>query len=600
MADVLVTIDGNSQPLKAATNDAVSSLKTLQNQLDQSSNSAKGMGGSFDFVQSALGTLGTALAMFAANIATQVFDQLISKVEEFGQSMLKVSVDTEANAYKWQYLYGGGIKGTGKQDSQSLLDWSRQFSLSIPYTRQDLLAAITTLGAKGMSVSDTEKTLREIADISSTQGRPGLTLQWATRAVQEAMLGQSRMLKMDLNINPNDLEKYGYDSSNKDSLLPALQAYSDARGLTGASKGIATETMWGAWSSFIDRIQNFQLDTGKGGFAELKKTLNDLTDWWDSHQTQVQAMASMIGGGLSTAILGIRDAITQFAEGWQSGGGSTFFAAIGGLAQTSVTDGLAAISGFGKGLSDSHVDATFTALINNIDKVLGKKEVRDGIKAVSDMAGMVVGKTFEEFGNKLNYIGTQFEHLQKTAIFKTLNGTIKDLKKSFDDFGKALNDTFGKDTMKKLTDFLGLIVLIGASVAILTIIGALGILTLVLNLLSLAIQKFGDFWRTYMDPIFNTIGGWIKTLGDFIAKLGELKDKLSGFSPGAIGGDIGKFFGQSYQTNQNTTSNATLNFYGTMPNQVQTQVVTALQTNNANSNTQARQAGGYIPRGGIY
>src|SRR5260221_522764 len=87
------------------------------------------------------------------------------------------------------------------------------------------------------------------------------------------------------------------------TLLPALKAYSEKQGWTkdvngqdqGAAFMTAHSTFWGEWSSWLDRLQNFELAGGEKMFEALKKDLEGISRWWDDHKDQMAHLADVFG-----------------------------------------------------------------------------------------------------------------------------------------------------------------------------------------------------------------------------------------------------------------------------------------------------------------
>lgn len=264
------------------------------------------------------GFVSQATSMFVAMAGWQVFNDAANAVRNLADELFNLEVTTEKNVNAWQYLFGS------KQAATGLAQWTSQFSMQVPFTRQDLIAATSTMGSMA-GASQVEQFMPTLADLASTLGATayggqGLTLQQAAQAVIDFMMGRSMMLKQELKINPADLLKYGMQGdvtgmgvhlSDPMSVLTALEGYSQARGLSGAAAETATSTWWGEWSSFQDRIQNFLLQAGGTNlagtirpgslFADLKTQLDDLSHWIDSHSGQISKLADTISKDLGGA-----------------------------------------------------------------------------------------------------------------------------------------------------------------------------------------------------------------------------------------------------------------------------------------------------------
>ncbi len=224
-----------------------------------------------------------------------MFDTLITKTRQFATEMFNLNATMERYQTSWAYLFGTGDNPKSNAMAQGMADWTKKESYFYPTTRQDMLAAIN---AAGMATNDPkliEKYFPDIADITSTRtnalGQP-VSMQQAMMSLVQANNGMSRMLKYDLKITPEDLQKYGWtDSGDFANLLESLKKYNEAKHLKGAPRHIATSTYYGAKSSFEDRIQNFQLDTGQEVFKAIKGDLNEFTDWWDANQGKINQIA---------------------------------------------------------------------------------------------------------------------------------------------------------------------------------------------------------------------------------------------------------------------------------------------------------------------
>ncbi len=270
-----------------------------------------------------IGFIQQAGAMVAGLVSFSVLNDVIQEVEGFTDALMQLNIQTEKNQFSWRYLYGGGNTPQGAQIAQGIADWTKSFSMQIPYTRQDLLDAITNLAPMGLSAQGLEHYMPMIADLAATRD-PNANLQQVAQVIMSASMGYTRMLKYDLKINPEDLIQYGLNATgtgiglhinDPSTLLPALENYSKAKGLSGAAKDISQQTWWGAWSSFMDRIQNFELDSGSGLFKSLKNDLNDLSSWIDTHYDQINRFASLFSDTLSNAVKTAGGVIGDFMSG---------------------------------------------------------------------------------------------------------------------------------------------------------------------------------------------------------------------------------------------------------------------------------------------
>lgn len=327
---VTIRIDGDSSGGQAA----VAQMQSAMGQLNQSAQQA-GEGG-FNAFQRFAVTLSSII-----DIAQQVasaFDPVINAVQNMTEQMFQLNVQTEKNVYAWQYLFGG------TQNAANLAQWTSQFSMNVPFTRQDLMGAVSTLGTK-FDMQQVEQYMPILADLASTVGATafggqGVTLSQAAYALTDFMMGRSMPFKYEFHIDPRDLVKYGLDATvnstggvhinDLSTLFPALQRYDLAHGYAGAAQGTAQNTWWGEWSSFVDRLQNFGLQAGgtdlngnvrKGSFfGELKSALDDISKWMDAHTDQIKQLADIISQDLAGAFKTAADWAGQFFQGLQQSG----------------------------------------------------------------------------------------------------------------------------------------------------------------------------------------------------------------------------------------------------------------------------------------
>ncbi|HEX9413732.1 MAG TPA: hypothetical protein VF916_09540, partial [Ktedonobacterales bacterium] len=257
-----------------------------------------------------------------------------SAIHTFAEEIWNLSNATEKNVYSWRYTYGQGMSPTAAMaNAQAISAWGQKFARNIPFTEQDLMQAISGAAPLGLNLKGLQEYMPMIADLAATHinpmtGQP-LDLGQAVMAIRGEMMGYSRMLKYQLNINPEELVPYGLAFQGRGigghitdmtTLLPALQAYSTAQGWTkmqggndmGAAYTAAHATWWGELSSFTDRMNALQLMLGgtdpktmtqyKGGFfGQIKKDLEDISAWWDAHQQGIfdlgRVFGDLIGAG---------------------------------------------------------------------------------------------------------------------------------------------------------------------------------------------------------------------------------------------------------------------------------------------------------------
>lgn len=277
-------------------------------------------------IASVIGGAVEGFLQFAETIGGAVVDAVrlaSDEISKLVEQIFELNRTTEQNTGSWRFIYGGA------QNTQDLMGWTSKFSMSVPYTRQDLLGAITALGRAGLSKDQVEQYMSTVADMGALNPQRDLT--GAAWSIQGAMHGYSRMLKYDYGISPDDLAKFGYSQDNPETtLMPALQAYLKGRGLTGSAKWASTNTFWGAWSSFEDRMQNIGLQLGgtqlngqisQGSmFGTLKQDLTDISDWIDKHQSQISHLADLIGNVLGGAAHEATSAVKDLLAGLKDSG----------------------------------------------------------------------------------------------------------------------------------------------------------------------------------------------------------------------------------------------------------------------------------------
>jgi hypothetical protein len=440
MADVMVTIGGTQVPLQQVLTAAAKSVDDFTSKtVSSSKNAATGVGSIASegtklpavFRQAAdsvdnVGKSGSVLGNLFKNIGSTIrgeFDQIkdragmvletmllwrgiddivfgiTSRVQDLGQEMFDLNVMMEKNINSWQYLFGGGITGTGTQDAQQLASWAKTASLTMPFTQQDVYGAITALGAK-YDKSTIEQYLPMISDLASTLGSSayggrGVTLSQAGYEISRASEGYFTSLAREMHISKEDLAKYGYVEGNEDkTLLPALQKYSDTRGITGAGEKTSQTTWWGAWSSFVDRMRNFGLDATNTAFADMKGYLNDISKWMADHQPQLDQLAKTIGGVLSGALK------------WA---GQEFKEFIAGL----------------KGASDGGAMEAIGHAFREIGLALGDPNIKGGIGLIAGLAKDIAGNRIENAAHVIGWIADRIKDIaDNEAAMNVLRGTI--------------------------------------------------------------------------------------------------------------------------------------------------------------------------------
>lgn len=419
--EVLVRFNGDGQKLQGTIQDMIKALQQFSKAIDDTSKKAAdpspgggkggideyhfslnrlsesvlkstgafgglmlGLNSTIGVVNEIVGVIGGAVSgflNFAETVGGVVVDALRmagQEVANLTEQVFELNKSTEQNTGSWRFIYGGG-GDQGQGVMQNLMAWTSQFSMQVPYTRQDLMGAITALGRTGMSADTVKQYMSTIADLGALN--PQRTLTQAAWSVQGAMSGYSRMLKYDYGINPDELQNFGFDPDNPQAtLLPALKAYLTARHMIGAAQYAAHNTFWGAESSFVDRLQNFGLQVGgtalngsitKGSmFDVLKTNLTGLSDWWDKHSQQIAQIANffqnILGGAFKTA--------TSFMQGFMQG-----FEA----------------SGFEK---------FFEFMARNLGDLLNSKDLQSGASSLGALVGKGLGALLTDIGIGLSQL----------------------------------------------------------------------------------------------------------------------------------------------------------------------------------------------------
>lgn len=454
-----------------------------------------------------LAQLGQNLLSLAENAGWDAIQTGIGYLQQMTEQMFELNQQTEKNVYGWQFEFGGGAGG--KAQAAQLAQWTSHESMNVPFTRQDLMGAVSTLGAK-FSAQDIEKYVPTIADYASTLGATayggqGITLQQAARAITELEMGRSQMFKMEFNVDPGQLVKYGLDASvNKagavhikdmSTLLPALQNYARARGISGAAKGTAQNTFWGEWSSFQDRIQNFLLQSGgmnldgsvQGGsfFGGLKDDLNGISSWIDQHQSQIQHIATLIGNVFGGAVHDATITVEGLAEGLHASGLDTLLEGLvsslgqdlanpatqqflegmattlgklaGTLASGGIQSGEKVLQGLFSGLDKSDVISQITSAFQGLGQWLSDPKNQQELGTFADMFGQIAGTGIGDAVTVIKQMGDAIDRLMKSMTpqeegdivtflkvsflgFQNLGTIIVDLIPIFGDFGRVVSD----------------------------------------------------------------------------------------------------------------------------------------------------------------
>jgi hypothetical protein len=348
---------------------------------------------------------------------------------------------TEKTRAGWGYLFGGGGKLVGGQVqdpkgvAQQMMLWSSRESMNVPFTRQDMMSAMTQLGlvpkdrtsGAHLSAAEIEHYLPIISDIAATygatayQGR-GVTLQQAAYAVRMSAEGMARMIKMDLNINPEELIRYGLKATGSgmavhitdpSTLLPALENFARAKGISGgvndvggASMMMETGTFSGAWSSFVDRLQNFGLMVGgtdlagnirQGSlFGRVKSDLNTVSGWMDAHGADIGKLADTVQGAM--------------------GGGVTV---LGGV-----------LGGVFQGMSQSGAGNTILDDLGRFSAFLRDPQTQDALRNFGDELGHVVGPALQTASKAVSGF---FSGFGNSGAIQAVEGALNGLGKWFSD-----------------------------------------------------------------------------------------------------------------------------------------------------------------------
>src|SRR5260221_110135 len=309
----MIRITGTSADAVAAMNQASEGLAQLIARSHEASEAATGVG---TVLGSRGGVSGWAQLQLAV-MGNEAIMAATSAIHTFAEEIWNLSNATEKNVYSWRYTYGQGMSPTAAMaNAQAISAWGQKFARNIPFTEQDLMQAISGAAPLGLNLKGMQQYMPMIADLAATHinpmtGQP-LDLGQAVMAIRGEMMGYSRMLKYQLNINPEELVPFGLAFQGRGigghitdmtTLLPALKAYSEKQGWTkdvngqdqGAAFMTAHSTFWGEWSSWLDRLQNFELAGGEKMFEALKKDLEGISRWWDDHKDQMAHLADVFG-----------------------------------------------------------------------------------------------------------------------------------------------------------------------------------------------------------------------------------------------------------------------------------------------------------------
>lgn len=404
--DVTVTFNGQPMGLVGAVQQVNAALGQMQTQTDSMTASAGSNGNMIDSLSDKVGNAFSGalrrgvgalqsfgmqlMQVFETMTLWRVMDQVTQALQQMTDAWFDLNVQTEKNVFTWKYLFGSNAI------AQNMAEWTKTFSMQIPYTRQDLLNSITTLAGLNLNEKQIQQYLPMLASLGATRA-PNANLSDIARYIAGAEYGRSMMLRYELHINPADLAPYGYieghggKAGDPKTFLPALYKWTQAKGYMNAAQDIAHQTWWGEWSSFIDRIQNFQLDMGGKGFAQLKTFLNDISGWLDAHTSQLQGLADLLAGALASGLKTAGDAAGEFFQaligGKVSGVGGGIGSVVRGLGQ-----GIGSlVGGVGGGFAGSGGVEALAGIFKTIGTALGASGTQSTLHSIGTIIGMAVG-----------------------------------------------------------------------------------------------------------------------------------------------------------------------------------------------------------------
>lgn len=425
------------------------------------------LAGGIDGVIGGMGQFVMQSASFVGAMAAwTIIQDVTSWVQQLSSELFNLNVQTEKAYTGWQYLFGGPNNG-GKAAATNMMQWTSQYSMGIPFTRQDLMGAITTLSTVGLSPAQIEQFMPTLSDIAATYGSAsyggqGVNLQQAANAIR--MLsegGQSRLLKYDLNINPQELIQYGLKATSTstgvhitdmNSVFTSLENFAKAKGVSGASGGIVNSTWWGGYSSLVDNIQNTLLNLGgtnldgtirKGSFfASIKADLDNLLQWFTDHQGQLQAWSdevSTVFGKLTGGAGNLTGVFTGFWQGLTSSGvGQTILADVNAAVRwmanpdnQHMLEELGIILGQGIGQSLTGIVDAFSSINTTGAAFLQRMRPQD-LALISD-AFALISYSVQAAADALSYLSLEtldFVHLSEdvgSGNWSALSGDMKQI-----------------------------------------------------------------------------------------------------------------------------------------------------------------------------
>jgi hypothetical protein len=444
------------------------------------------------------GAISTFAGMMILQTVTGLLNDATTAAENFGQAMFDLNNTVQKEQTSWGYLLGGGGQN-GIADASQLMNWSKTASYGVPYTRQDMLQAMTNLMTMpgGLGNQQIEQYLPILADIGATRA-PNQSLGQITQAIMGAEMGYSRMLRYDLHINPADLEKYGLiikkgteKIENPTQLLPALEGWANANGYGGAAQKISTTTWWGEWSSFIDRIQNFQLTAGGSMFGALQTDLNNLSAWMDKNAGTINTVATDLGN----------------------------------LVGAVVHLGTVSLGSLFKGLQDSGAGESVLKMMDALTGMLGGKGATKG----SESLFYTIGKDIGDFVTMIANSGPKIQQFAKTLDGLTAplrswdTGALKNIEAAWKNFTASLTPGELKDLEKAI---VGIVIGLGY----LGSIGPLAVLNgiaLALNLMAVGMHELNGLWdagkagASALGTALSGLGHWLGQVGGDIASAGK-------------------------------------------------------------------------------
>lgn len=430
------------------------------------------------------GMVTQAVATFGGMLILQtvigLFQDASNAVSDFAQQMFQLNETVQQDQTSWNYLEGGGA--TGASLSQQLMTWTKTASMSMPYTRQDMLSAMTnmlTMPGGGMNNSQIEQYLPMLADIGATRA-PGASLTDITNAIVDAEAGRSMRLRYDLHIDPSELAQYGLDVKgnkieNPSQLLPALAKWAAANGYSGAAAGISTSTWWGEWSSFMDRIQNFELSAGNSLFHQLQGDLTAIAAFWDAHQGDMNGLADMLSKLFGVGVTDTGQFLLALVQGMIGVGTNTAFMGF--------------ITAVEKWLSDPNLQAYY--------------------KGLGDVLGAILGfATNGALGGLEIFFGLMETWAKDLGDFlPRLKQPLDDVKTQLDDLGTSISKSLTPQELTVLKQFGGLLLELLAS-------GVIEALVLGLEGLATALIGLNNVFTTVVGPVIHQFGLGLQWAGD--------------------------------------------------------------------------------------